>query len=90
MRALGEALDHSACLRNEENLVENFGPVSKVTIVKDPDIQDKDAANEKNRSMLAPKMLGLNTPEQDLHNLSEFGKQTLLFDSFFSERLTSK
>ena len=63
VQALGKALDHSACLRDEANPIENFGPVSKVTIVKDPEIVDKDAANEKNRSMLSPKMLGLNTPE---------------------------
>ena len=28
--------------------------------------------------MLAPRMLGLNTPEQDLHYLSEFGKWKML------------
>ena len=59
---------------SENHGFDNFGPIPKIKIVKDIENDDKDVANEKNRSMLSPKMLGLNTPEQDLHYLGEFGK----------------
>jgi hypothetical protein len=77
VRDLASKLEHSKCL-SENHGFDNYGPIPKVTIVKEPDSINKDVANEKNRSMFTPKMLGLNTPEQDLHNLGEF------------ERLTSK
>lgn len=73
MRDLASKLEHSNCL-SENHGFDNYGPIPKVTIVKEPDSINKDVANEKNRSMFTPKMLGLNTPEQDLHNLGEFGK----------------
>ena len=90
MRDLASKLEHSNCL-SENHGFDNYGPIPKVTIVKEPDSINKDVANEKNRSMFTPKMLGLNTPEQDLHNLGEFGKSvkmTLILPC--SERLTSK
>ena len=55
----------------------SFGPIQDLTIIKDVKDDKGDAANEKNRQMFAPEMLGLNTPEQDLHNLGEFGKSEL-------------
>ena len=43
---------------------ESFGPIKNLTIVKDPlSGTNGDVANEKNRQMFAPEMLGLNTPE---------------------------
>ena len=63
---------------SENHGFDNFGPIPNITIVNDPETDNKDVANEKNRSTFAPKMLGLNTPEQDLQNLGEFGKDLIL------------
>ena len=62
VKELAEKLEHSNCL-SENHGSDKFGPIDNITIVKDPEIINKDVANEKNRSMFTPKMLGLNTPE---------------------------
>ena len=67
----------NASLDEVKKSFSSFGPIQDLTIIKDVKDDKGDAANEKNRQMFAPEMLGLNTPEQDLHNLGEFGKSEL-------------
>jgi hypothetical protein len=90
-KSLAEKLTHEGCLKdsfdegndsdngdNKKKRIDIFKPISNVTIVKEPSMTNKESAGEKNRSILAPKMLGLFSPDQNLNQLSEF------------ERLSSK
>ena len=62
-----DSLDEDEFMEYEAALDAKFKPVSEVVIVKEPVNTGKGSESEKNRSIVAPRMLGLNSPEQDLH-----------------------
>ena len=51
----------------EKKKLARFKPIPEVVIMKEPAFVSKKSESEKNRSIVKPKMLGLNSPEQDLH-----------------------
>ena len=73
-RKIIDDLDVDDFMNYAKIIERKFGPESAVVLLNEPEAAPKDSLMEKNRSLVSSKMFGLNSPEQDLHQLSQFGK----------------